>query len=107
MATRATETIAATGTVATYYAASAGGDKVTPDEGTLLHVKNANASSTIVTLTTPGTVSGLAIADRAVTVTNGTEQFIPLSTLYRNPTDGLADIAWSVSASVTFAVVRA
>jgi len=106
MATRPTETIDNDGLLATYFAASAGGDKVTPGAGVGIHVKNANASPTNVTIVTPGTVDGLAVADRVVAVTNGTDQFIAVPELYRDPADGLAAITWSVTASVTFAVIR-
>jgi hypothetical protein len=106
MATRATESVTTAGLAATYYAASAGGDKVHPAPGTVLHVKNGGGTSTNVTLATPGTVDALAIADRVVAVANGTEKFIAVPELYRNPADGLADITWSETAGVTFAVVR-
>jgi len=111
MATRATESVDNDGLVATYNAASAGGDKITPGDGTFIHVKNRSASPITVTLVTPATLDGtLAIGDRAVSVTNGeaNDQLIAVpDTLYRNPTDGLADITWSATATVTFAVVRA
>lgn len=106
MATRATEVVDVAGTTATYHAASGGGDKVTPADGTVLHVKNGGGSSINVTLVTPGTEQGLAIADRVVAVGNGAEKFIALDPIYRNPADGLADITWSATTSVTFAVVR-
>lgn len=108
MATRATETIAATGTEATYHAATATtGDKVAAVDGTILHVKNGSGVSTAVTLTTPGTVEGLAIADRTVAVPAGEDRFIPLSKVYRNPADGLATVVCDPVTTVTFAVVRA
>lgn len=108
MATVATQNIDTDGLQATYSAASGGGDKVLPGAGSFLHVKNASGVPTTVTLVTPSTVdSTLAVGDRAVVVTNATEQFIALpDSLYRNPTDGLADITWSATTSITFAVVR-
>lgn len=106
MAIRATETVDADGLVATYHAASAGGDKVSPGPGQGIHVVNGNAAPTLVTLVTPGTVDGLAVADRVVTVANGTEAFISVPDTYRNSADGLADITWSVTATVTFAAIR-
>jgi hypothetical protein len=108
MATRATETIAATGTEATYHAATATtGDKVAAVDGTILHVKNGGGSDTTVTIDTPGTVEGLAIENRAVTVPAGEDRFIALSKVYRNPADGLATAVCNPVTSVTFAVVRA
>ncbi|MGH8571196.1 MAG: hypothetical protein ACREX8_01295 [Gammaproteobacteria bacterium] len=107
MATRATETIDTDGLIATYHAASGGGDKVNPGNGVGVHVKNDHATNpTNVTIATPGTVDGNLIADRVVTVAATTAQFIAVPDLYRNPTDGLADITWSATTTVTFAVVR-
>lgn len=110
MATVSTQALPKAGLAApTYSAASAGGDKVTPGPGVYLHVKNASAGAIIPTIVTPGTVDGLAITDRAcVSVPAGGEAFIPVTNvdLYRNTADGLADITWSASASVTFAVLR-
>lgn len=109
MATRGTEPVGTVGTGATYHAASAGGDKVTPTEGTFLHVVNGGASPTTVTIVTPGTVAGLAVADRETDpIAAGDDDFINLSDTrtYRNPADGLADITWSETTSVTFAVLR-
>lgn len=108
MATRATETIAATGTEATYHAATATtGDKVAAVDGTVLHVKNGSGASTDVVLTTPGTVEGLAIADRTVAVPAGEDRFIALSKVYRDPADGLATFVCTPATTITFAVVRA
>lgn len=110
MAIVATQNPAVGGTVPTVAAASAGGDKIQP--GTRLHINNGNAASTTVTIVTPGTQDGLAITDRTFTVPNGVfpANFgaidVP-SDVYRNPTDGLVDITWSVTASVTFFVLGA
>jgi hypothetical protein len=107
MAQVATKQIVRAGTVAAYAAASAGGDKVTPGSSTFLHVKNASAGSITCTVATPGSVEGLAVADLAVAVAAGAEAMIgPISAgLFRNPVDGLVDVSWSASASVTFAAL--
>lgn len=105
MATVATQVIPVTGLNATYNAASAGGDKVAP--GCFLHVKNGSGASINVTLATPGTLQGdLAIDDRVVAVPASGDRFIAVTDDYRDPTDGLAHLAWSASASVTYAVLR-
>ncbi len=105
MADRAPQTFTETVLTATYYAASAGGDRVRP--GSVLHVKNGNAAPTVITMVTPATVDGdLAVADRTRTVTNGTEAFIavPKDQAYRDA-DGMVALSWSVTATVTFAVL--
>jgi hypothetical protein len=89
----------------TYYAASGGGDRFLP--GSVLHVKNGNASPAVITFVTPGTVDGdLAIADRTRTVTNGTEGFlaVPRDRAYRDA-DGRVAATYSVTSTVTLAVL--
>jgi hypothetical protein len=108
VATLAVRSIGLAGLSPTYAAASSGGDKIKPGKGTFLHVKNAGASSATVTLATPGTVSGLAIADRTVTVAAGGSQLIPVpADLYGNAADsGLATISYSVATDLTVAALR-
>lgn len=107
MAIVATKQIVRAGTAPAYAAASAGGDKVTPDSSTFLHVKNASAAAVTCTVVTPGTVDGLAVADLAVAVAAGGEAMIgPITPgLFRDPVDGLAAITWSAVVSVSFAVL--
>lgn len=108
MATYSTENIGTGGLAATYRAASAS-DKVAPGDGTFLHVKNGSATVALtVTLVTPGTVDGLPVGDRAVSVPVSADRFIAVpENPYMNYTDGLAEIQFSATASVTFAVLRA
>lgn len=107
MATRATETVDRDGLSATYHAASAGGDKVTPGAGVAIHVINGSVADVDVTLVTPGTVEGLAVADRVVTAAaSSANTFVAVPEIYRNPTDALASITWEATADVTFAVIR-
>jgi hypothetical protein len=68
MAALTPQVVSIAGTAPTYAAASAGGDTVPAGERTWIHVKNAGGSPITVTVTTPGTVSGLAIADVSVSV---------------------------------------
>lgn len=108
MATYATENIGTGGLAATYRTAALS-DKVTPGDGTFLHVKNGSASAVTVTLVTPGTVDGLAVADRMVSVPATSDRFIAVpENPYINFADGgLAEIQFSAITSVTFAVLRA
>lgn len=86
--------------------ASAGGDDAPTGAGLLLAVKNGDASAHTVTLVTPGTVNGLAIADRTVSVAAGTTELIPLISDYRDPATGRASITYDGVTSVSVAVVR-
>lgn len=106
MATVSTQVVTNAGVGINYSNASPGGDRFVPAARTFLHVKNGSGSSVTVTLATPGSVDGLAIADRTVSVPAGTERMIAVpSELYRS-SDGLADVTWSATTSVTFALVR-
>jgi hypothetical protein len=110
MATYAAQAIPKAGLNATYNAAAGGGDRVPP--GSILHVKNANGSALVVTLVTLDTADGdLVVTDRAsssITATTGMAFIaVPRVWPYVDPADGLVGISWSVSASVTFAVVSA
>ncbi|MFI0900564.1 hypothetical protein [Streptomyces sp. NPDC020983] len=87
-------------------AATSGGDDAPTGAGVLLVVKNADSGSHTVTLATPGTVNGLAIADRAVSVAAGKTELIPLGADYRNPTTGRASITYDGVTSVSVGVVR-
>lgn len=87
-------------------AATSGGDDAPTGAGLLLIVKNADSSSHTVTLVTPGTVNGLAVADRTVAVAASKTELIPLNSDYRNPTTGRASITYDGVTSVTVAVVR-
>lgn len=105
MADRSPQVFSEAKLTATYYAASAGGDRVRP--GQILHIKNANAAPTVLTFVTPGVVDGdLAVADRTNSITNATEVFIktPKNQAFRD-TDGMVPMTWSITATVTFAVL--
>ena len=77
------------------------------DDRAYLVVKNASGSGITVTIVTPGTVSGLAIADPTYAVAAAGERHIPLpNSLFQDPATGLITIQYSAVTSVTAAVVR-
>lgn len=89
------------------YGAVAASDEFPNDGKTFLHVKNGGASPDTVTITTPATASGIAIADPTVVVTNGTEKMIgPFDPTLFNAADGNVDVAHSYTTTVTCAVIR-
>ncbi|MDX3353893.1 hypothetical protein PV703_11345 [Streptomyces sp. ME01-24h] len=106
MAALTTKVVPLGGAAVTYTSAAGGGDTCQTGAGVLLLVKNGDASSHTVTLVTPGTINGLAIADRQVTVAAGAEQAIPVSNDYRSPSTGRASITYDGVTSVTVAVIR-
>jgi hypothetical protein len=92
-----------------YSAAAGGGDTFVPDEDTFLHIKNASGAPLTVTVATPNTVEGLAIADAAVAVAAGGAAFLgpfPKQHFARSA-DGLASITYSGVTTLTLAVVKA
>lgn len=108
MATVDIQPIPVTGVAPTMAVASSGGDKVKTGPGTFILVDNGSAGAVTVTLATPGTVDGLAIDDRIVSVPAGEQRAIAVTGLYRDPTDGLAHITWSTTdAALKFAALRA
>jgi hypothetical protein len=109
MADRNPQTLSVTPLVATYYAPTSGGtgDRVQP--GSIMHVKNGNAATVTITFVTPGTVdTDLAVADRTRTVTNGTDAFliVPSNAAYRD-VDGMVQVTWSITTTITFAALTA
>lgn len=105
MANIATTSVVTAGTSVPFTAAAAGGDTAQTGTRILLLVKNGDASAHTVTLVTPGTVDGLAIADRAVVVAAGATVAVPLSDTYRDGTTGLASWTYDAVTAVTVAVV--
>lgn len=106
MAVLATQSVESTGSAITFTSAAGGGDSCAAGDDLILLVRNADVADKTVTLTTPGTVDGLAIADRAITVTAATTKGIRLKkSLYGDSADNVA-IAYSAVTSVTVAVVR-
>jgi len=82
------------------------GDRCQTGAGVFYYVNNGSGSSINVTLTTPGTVEGLAVADRVVAVANAATTLIPLADLYRDPATGRALVTCSATSTVKVAVLR-
>lgn len=112
MATVTAQGAGITGLAPTMSAAAGGGDLVETGDNVFLVVTSGSTAVTL-TITTPGNVSGLAIADATVSIpansgTQGTAPpiIVPLPpALYANA-NGLAALAWSAVTNISFAVVR-
>lgn len=83
-------------------AASASGDSVPVGPNRFLYINNASAGVLTVTVATPGTVDGLAIADAALAVPAGKHALLPLASVYRGA-DGRAAITYSGVTTLTVA----
>lgn len=83
-------------------AANADGHSVANDGKTFVYVNNGGGAPITVTVLTPGTVDGLAIADRAVTVANATNRLIgPFPKDIYNQADGTVHVNFSGVTTVT------
>jgi hypothetical protein len=83
-------------------AASSGGDTAPVGPGRFLYVMNGDASSHTATVSTPGTVSGLAIPDVAVLVPAGESAILPLAPVFRG-TNGRASITYDAVTALSVA----
>ncbi|WP_046507090.1 hypothetical protein [Streptomyces odonnellii] len=85
--------------------AGAGGDTAPTGPGRFLYVHNSDDAQHTVTLATPGTVSGLAIADVPVVVAAGESALVPLANVFRGP-NGRASITYDAVTDVTVAALE-
>lgn len=90
-------------------AAAAGtGNKYPADGKTWLHVKGTGTQK-ILTISTPGTVDGLAVADRTVTIpaTTGDIMIPPLPPSQYGQVDGMIYIDLDLATAITYCAFRA
>lgn len=103
----AVQQIDADGLTPAYTAAIADGHAFPNDVGTFVHVKNGGAGAVNVTVPTPSTRDGLAVADRTVTVAAGAEAMIgPFPSRTYDQADGKVHVDYDVVTSVTVAVLK-
>ena len=108
MALLATQTAPVNGVAPTFSAANAS-DTFVAGPNVLLYVKNTNASTRTITLTTPATSHGLAVADPSNTIGATTGELIFGgfdSATYNDPTTGVCTVTPSATAGVSYAVVQ-
>lgn len=108
MALLATQVAGANGVVPTYSAANAS-DTFVAAPNVVLLVENSNAATRTITLTTPGTQGGLAVADATNTIgaTTGRLTFAGFNpSIYNDPATGVCTVTPSATAGVTYAVVQ-
>lgn len=110
MALLTAQAVTLAGTTPTYSAVNST-DTVTPVRGAelFLHVKNANAAACTVTLTDNSrTPAGSAATNPTVTVPadTGDKMIGPLPSAMAAPATGLISVGYSVTSSVTAALIR-
>lgn len=90
------------------YATPSSTELIVPSDDQFLHVKNANGSACVVTLTDPGlTPSGSAATNPSVSVPATTgDRMIPIPSTLMNTTTGTVSVAFSVTTSVSVALLR-
>ncbi len=109
MAVLTVQQVALAGLNPSYAAAAAAGDSFANDGRIVLHVKNANASSRTVTVTSqkPAT-PGLAPSNNAVSIpaTTGERLIGPFDPNVWNDANGNAQITYSSETGLTIAAIR-
>ncbi len=90
------------------YATPGSTEDITPSGGLVLHVKNANVASLTVTVTDAGTTpAGSAATNPTLTVgANTGDRMMYLNPALASPTTGLIHLAFSITSSVTAALLR-
>lgn len=85
----------------------ANGNKFDNNGRTVLRVKNTNVTTVTVTVETPGTVDGLAIADLAFTVALNEDKLIGnFPAIFNQPGTSQVYVSWSHGNNVTAKVLR-
>ncbi len=109
MALLATQAIPANGLAAPTFSAANASDTFVAGPDILLYCKNTNAATRTITLTTPGTSSGLGVADATNTIGATTGELVFggfQSQIYNDPTTGVCTITPSATAGVSYAVLQ-
>jgi len=104
--------IAVAGITPSYEAANADGEKISNDGATFVQVKNTNGAEITVTIVTPITIGGLAVADQTITVpaTTGDKMIGPFKPAHFNQPsgddEGYVYVDFSAVTDVTIAAFR-
>lgn len=106
--TLAVQTISRDGITPSFTAANVDGHEINNSGRMFLYVKNGDASPITVTIVTPGTVDGLAVADKTVTVPATDEEVIgPFPPQYYNQAPGETDTVFVDFSAVTSVTIAA
>lgn len=106
---RTVQSTSRAGLAETFSAAdNANGETIPNDGQTFLHVKNTGGGACTVTVATPGTIDGLAVADLTAVVpaTTGDRLIGPFPPGAYTQADGNIYVDYSTGTGVTVAAVR-
>lgn len=107
MATLSIQTIARAGLTPSYASAAGGGDEFANTGIQFAHIKNGSGGDIVVTIATPNSVDGLAIADRTVTVSAGSEEMIgPFPVAHYNDANSKVQLTYDGVTSLTIAILQ-
>lgn len=107
MATLTVQTIDRDGYNIAFAAAAGGGDEFVNTGSEFILVKNDDASAKTLTIATPRTVDGLAVADRPVVIPAGEQWPIgPLPTSTYNDGNNKVQITYDAVTSLSLAVMK-
>ena len=103
----AAQSIVRAGLEATYDACNADGNYFANTGNEFIHIVNAAVADQTITIATPATVDGLAVADRSVVVTASEERFIgPFPTATYNDGDGRVQLTYDAVVTLTVALLK-
>lgn len=88
--------------------AASGGDEAPVGQGRLLYVEVASGASgtRTVTVTAPGNVQGLDVADASATLSAGDRWLLPLTRVFYDPSTTRAAITYDDNTDVSVAVLE-
>lgn len=105
--TLSSQSLSLAGIIPTFVAAIADGHAFRSAGATFIHVKNASGVSVNVTIPTPMKYGGLDVSDVVVAIAAGAEKLIgPFNPSLFNQLDGLVYVDYSVTASITIAIIN-
>jgi len=107
MATLTVQTISRSGLEPSYSSCAGGGDEFANSGDEFIHIKNGHSSTQTVTIETPATVDGLAVADREVAIPATSERLIgPFPSNTYNDSGGLVQLTYDSVTSLTIAILE-
>jgi len=106
MATLVAQSIVRAGLEPAYEACAALGDEFANTGDEFIHIKNGAVAAQTVTIETPATVDGLAVADRAVEIPASEDRMIgPFPASTYNDGEGLVQLTYDAVVTLTIAII--